>query len=80
MPITMKAERIPSFGGPEVLKLEDVPKPRPNSDEMLVRLHAAGVNPVDCQIRGGLLGAMTLPAILGLGLFGRHRGAALWIK
>lgn len=65
MPITMKAERIHSFGGPDVLKLEDVPKPRPNSQEMLVRVHAAGVNPADWKMRRGLFGALPLPAILG---------------
>jgi NADPH:quinone reductase-like Zn-dependent oxidoreductase len=62
---TMKAVRIHSFGGPEVLRLEDVPTPEPKPDELLVRVYAAGVNPVDWKIREGRLGEITLPAIMG---------------
>jgi len=49
----MKAIRIHEFGGPEVLKLEDVPEPRPAAGQVLVRVRAVGVNPVDTYIRGG---------------------------
>jgi NADPH:quinone reductase-like Zn-dependent oxidoreductase len=49
----MKAVRIHSFGGPDVLKLEDVPKPKPGPHEVLLRVEAAGVNPVDYKIRSG---------------------------
>ena len=49
----MKAIRIHEFGGPEVLKLEDVPEPRPAAGQVLVRVRAAGVNPVDTYIRSG---------------------------
>jgi len=62
---TMKAVRIHSFGGPEVLRLEDVPVPEPRSGELLVRVHAAGVNPVDWKIREGRLGKVPLPTIMG---------------
>jgi NADPH:quinone reductase-like Zn-dependent oxidoreductase len=62
---TMKAVRIHSFGGPEVLRLEDVPTPEPKPDELLVRVFAAGVNPVDWKIREGLLGKVPLPTIMG---------------
>jgi NADPH2:quinone reductase len=41
------------FGGPEVLKLEDVPTPRPSAGQVLVRIHAAGVNPYDTYMRAG---------------------------
>ncbi len=41
------------FGGPEVLRLEDVPTPKPGPGEVLVRMHAAGVNPVETYIRAG---------------------------
>ena len=49
----MKAIRVYEFGGPEKLKLEDVPDLRPGPGEVLVRIHAAGVNPVDTYIRSG---------------------------
>ena len=43
----MKAILVREFGGPEVLKLEEVPIPKPAAGEVLVRIHAAGVNPYD---------------------------------
>jgi len=49
----MKAIVVREHGGPEVLKLEDVPDPKPNADQVVVRLHAVGVNPVDVYIRTG---------------------------
>src|SRR5205809_827780 len=65
MKTTMKAVRIHSFGGPDVLRFEDVPVPKPGTNEMLVRVHAAGVNPVDWKIREGLLGQGPLPQVMG---------------
>jgi NADPH:quinone reductase-like Zn-dependent oxidoreductase len=50
---TMKAIRIHSYGGPEVLKYEDAPRPIPNDDDVLIKVLAAGVNPVDWKIRQG---------------------------
>jgi NADPH2:quinone reductase len=41
------------FGGPEVLKLEDVATPKPSGGEVLVRIHAAGINPYDTYMRAG---------------------------
>src|SRR5437899_6780316 len=49
----MKAIRVHEFGGPEVLRLEEVPAPQPGPGEVLVRIHAAGVNPVETYIRSG---------------------------
>jgi NADPH2:quinone reductase len=49
----MKAILVREFGGPEVLKLEEVPTPRPSSGQVLVRVHAAGVNPYDTYMRSG---------------------------
>jgi NADPH2:quinone reductase len=49
----MRAVRVHEFGGPEKLKLEDVPDLRPGPGEVVVRIHAAGVNPVDTYIRSG---------------------------
>ena len=49
----MKAIRVHSFGGPEVLRLEDVPEPRAGAGQVVVRVKAAGVNPLDTYIRAG---------------------------
>src|SRR5467141_1641871 len=47
----MKAIRVSEYGGPSVLKLEEVPAPQPGATQVLVRNHAAGVNPVDTYLR-----------------------------
>jgi NADPH:quinone reductase-like Zn-dependent oxidoreductase len=52
---TMKAIVVHQYGGPEVLKLEDVAIPTPNEDEMLVKVIAAGVNSFDGALRSGAL-------------------------
>ncbi len=65
---TMKAVRIHSYGGPEVLVHEDAPCPHPGDGEVLVRVHAAGINPVDWKIREGHLKEMihhAFPLVLG---------------
>jgi NADPH:quinone reductase len=49
----MKAILVREFGGPEVLKLEEMPIPKLAAGEVLVRLHAAGVNPYDTYMRAG---------------------------
>jgi NADPH:quinone reductase-like Zn-dependent oxidoreductase len=66
---TMKAVRIHAFGGPDVLRLEDMERPEPRANEMLVRVHAAGVNPVDWKIRDGLFQG-ALPMIMGIDFSG----------
>lgn len=50
---TMKAVRLHKFGGPEVLRYEDVPCPELNAGEVLVRVHAVGINPPDWYLREG---------------------------
>ena len=50
----MKAILVHEFGGPEVLKLEELPTPRPAAGQVLVRIHAVGVNPYDTYMRSGL--------------------------
>jgi NADPH:quinone reductase len=49
----LKAIRAHEFGGPEVMRVEDVPDPTPGPDQVVVRIRAAGVNPVDAYIRTG---------------------------
>jgi len=50
----MKAIRVSEYGGPSVLKLEEVPTPQPGPNQVLVRNHAAGVNPVDTYLRANV--------------------------
>lgn len=65
----MKAVRIHQFGGPEVMNIEEVERPVPAPDEILVRVYASGVNPVDWVIRNGandkLRPFLSLPMTLG---------------
>ncbi|MED7947386.1 NADP-dependent oxidoreductase [Streptomyces sp. BE20] len=60
---TMRAVLLDRFGGPEVLKVEQVPRPTPLPTEVLVRVHAAGINPVDWKTRsgGGMAGVLGEP-------------------
>ncbi|RYE25258.1 MAG: NADP-dependent oxidoreductase [Sphingobacteriaceae bacterium] len=66
----MKAIRVNEFGGPEVMKLEEIERPVPAADEILVKMYASSVNPADYIIREGgnevLRSFLKLP--LGLGL------------
>jgi NADPH:quinone reductase-like Zn-dependent oxidoreductase len=69
----MKAIVIHEYGSPEVLKYEDVPRPEPKEDQILVRMIAAGVNPVDGMIRSGMFAKYEkaeFPAILGADIAG----------
>jgi NADPH:quinone reductase-like Zn-dependent oxidoreductase len=50
---TMKAIRLHEFGGPEVLRYDEVPIPQPKPGEVLVRVHAVGINPPDWYLRDG---------------------------
>jgi NADPH:quinone reductase-like Zn-dependent oxidoreductase len=70
---TMKAVQIHKYGGPEVLKYEDAPRPKPQVGEVLVRVHAAGVNPIDWKVREGEMKDLwphMFPLILGWDLSG----------
>jgi NADPH:quinone reductase-like Zn-dependent oxidoreductase len=64
---TMRAVTVSGFGGPEVLTVEQVARPVPLPTEVLVRVHAAGVNPVDFKTRQGqgMAGLQSFPLILG---------------
>jgi NADPH:quinone reductase-like Zn-dependent oxidoreductase len=60
----MKAVRIHEFGGPEVLKYEDLPEPELRRDEVMIRVKACALNHLDLWVRRGLPG-ITLPRVLG---------------
>jgi NADPH:quinone reductase len=61
----IKAIRIHSPGGPEVMKWEDVPRPEPGPGEALIKQEAAGLNYIDVYFRSGLYKAPTMPLVLG---------------
>jgi NADPH:quinone reductase-like Zn-dependent oxidoreductase len=65
----MKAVRIHEFGGPEVLRYEDVPDPKPRKDQVLVRVRACAMNHLDLWVRKGLPG-VSLPHVLGSDIAG----------
>jgi len=68
-----KAIRFHEYGGPEVMKLEEIPRPVPKDDEILIHVRAVGVNPVDWKIREGHVRKVLdipLPAIPGGDLAG----------
>lgn len=66
----MRAVVLREHGGPEKLTLAEVDMPAPGRGEVLVRIHAAALNPVDSKIRNGLPVGPALPAILGADLAG----------
>ena len=64
--VTMKAIQVHQFGEPEVLQLQEIPIPQPAAGQVLVRLHAIGVNPVDTYWRTGANPTLSLPFTPGL--------------
>jgi NADPH:quinone reductase-like Zn-dependent oxidoreductase len=69
----MKAIVVHQYGGPEVLKFEDYPDPVAGSGEVLVRVAATSVNPVDCKRRAGLTKdfyPMQFPSLIGVDMAG----------
>jgi NADPH:quinone reductase len=57
----VKAIRVHQFGGPEVLRFEDVPDPKPGKGQVLIRARAIGVNPVETYLRSGMNPKLPLP-------------------
>ena len=77
---TMKAMRIHEFGGSDALVYEDAPKPEPKAGEVLIKVAAAGINPIDWKVEEGMMEqqAPHVPAAhsrLGRGRNGGSAGA-----
>src|ERR1700733_10792543 len=69
----MKAIVVHEYGGPEGLKFEDYPDPVPGQGEVLVRVAAASVNPIDCKRRAGLTKdfyPLQFPGLIGVDMAG----------
>ena len=70
----MRAICFDKFGGPEVLKVADVPEPQVRPGDVLIEVHAAALNPVDTKIRSGGHGQLPLPIIPGYDVSGVVQG------
>lgn len=67
----MKATVLIAFGGAESFEIQTVPKPAPKSDQVLVRVCATSINPIDYQTRrGDYKDLIQLPAIIGVDVSG----------
>jgi NADPH2:quinone reductase len=62
----MKAAYIEEAGGPEKIKVGELPKPEPGQDKVLIRTYAAGVAPADWKTMAGTYRAMNFPYVPGL--------------
>ncbi|MBI5410698.1 MAG: NADPH:quinone reductase [Nitrospirae bacterium] len=76
----MKAMRVRQFGEPEVMKLETVPDPQPGPGEVLVRIKAVGVNPVDTYIRAGSYGKLPMPYTPGMDAAGLIEAVGMGVR
>ena len=66
----MRAQVLTAFGGPENFRLTKVETPRAGAGQVLIRIAATSVNPIDTKIRAGLPVGPALPAILGADVAG----------
>ena len=75
-PATMKAIVYHDFGSPDVLRLEEIPKPVPNDNQVLVRVRAAAINPLDWHF---MEGSPYFARLLAFGLFKPKDTRSAWI-
>ncbi|EMA36893.1 Zn-dependent oxidoreductase/NADPH2:quinone reductase [Halococcus hamelinensis 100A6] len=61
----MRAVRYHEYGGPDVLEVDEIDRPVPDVDEVLLEVRAASVNAVDTRFRAGTYGSVSLPGIPG---------------
>src|SRR5437667_5685819 len=76
----MRALRIHGYGGPEVMRLDDVPTPSPTAGQVLLKVKAASVNPIDWKMRRGMLASifpLSFPRTLGRDCAGEANGALI---
>src|SRR6266700_1327068 len=76
----MRAMVVTQFGAPEVLQLQERPRPAPNAQDLLIEVHAAALNPVDFKVRRGAFGkGRTFPFVPGYDVSGvvRETGSAV---
>jgi NADPH2:quinone reductase len=66
----MRAMVAKEFGGPQVLQWADVPEPIVGAQDLLIDVHAAAVNPVDCKMRSGMISRRQPPLLLGFDVSG----------
>lgn len=76
----MQAIRVHEFGGPEVLKLEQLPDPKPGPGQVVVRIEAIGINPVETYIRAGKYGPRQFPYTPGSDAAGTIEGVGDGVK
>ncbi len=77
----MRALVVPEFGAAEVLKLQEMPAPTPGEHDLLLEVHAGGLNPVDFKVRRGAFAkGRSLPIILGFDVSGVVRSLGASVK
>lgn len=76
----MKTIRVHELGAPEVMRLEEVPDPKPAPTQVVIRVRAAGVNPVDTYIRAGMYGTPPLPYTPGMDAAGEVEAVGAHVK
>ncbi|MDO8530195.1 MAG: NADP-dependent oxidoreductase [bacterium] len=66
----MKAAQITQFGGPEVIEIVEIEKPKPLPGQVLVKVYASSINPIDYKVRQGMIPSMKFPFTLGSDIAG----------